>query len=85
MQKELGAEVHFALFPEGGDVGAWMGFVTVSKRLRLCKNCSPVKDRRILCCKLDHEIMIGKNYFKNSFKFLERKKLDSKVTTQIFL
>ena len=32
MQKGLDAEVHFALFPEGGVVGAWMSFVAVSKR-----------------------------------------------------
>lgn len=26
-----GTEVSFALFPEGGDVGAWMGFVAFKK------------------------------------------------------
>lgn len=27
IKKVLGTAVSFALFPEGGDVGAWMGFV----------------------------------------------------------
>lgn len=31
IQKGLGTEVSFALFPEGGDVGAWMGSVAVRR------------------------------------------------------
>lgn len=32
IQKGLGTEVSFTLSPEGGDVGAWMGSVAVSRR-----------------------------------------------------
>lgn len=32
IQKRLGTGTNFSLFPAGGDVGVWMGFVAVSKR-----------------------------------------------------